>query len=242
MAGLLSGRPKLLNVTGYASGERAQLAIAIAAHKTAIEHSAKLEAAVEELEAKRRHHRDVKYNADAAIEHSIAKGPAHAVAMITGQPWEDEPVFPVKDIRAQREEAEAAEHEARDAIELLRPQAERAAGSVHFALQRSLEAARAVLRVEAAQTAVDIAANVLRLRADLAAQSALLRWMVANGAIPTVAEGNQRCEPVDEQVRYAAQGRQLEHLDIKQAPSCAPWREALARLVLDAEAPLPGVR
>jgi hypothetical protein len=68
MAGLLSGRPKLRSAAGYATAERASLAIAIQAHEAIVADAAKLQSAVADLEAKHSAARSAEWAAEAAVE------------------------------------------------------------------------------------------------------------------------------------------------------------------------------
>ena len=63
--------------------------------------------------------------------------------------------------------------------------------------------------------------------------------MASNGLYPVNGPGGMHRQPVDDQICAAVQYRPVEVLNLDTAPVCAPWRDALARLVLDANAELP---
>ena len=234
MAGLLSGRPKLRS-GGYTSAERASLAIAIEAHETAVADAAKLRSAVADLEARHSAARSAEWAAEAAVERAVTDGPAYTTAMITGRPWDGEPVLPVREAQASLEAARDAAKVAREAPELLRPELARAAHSVEYAADRVKEAARAVLKLEAADAAAKIAQHVLRLRYELAQQEALVRWMAGNGCFPVSSSG----EIAEDGVRHAVWGRPVDRIEPERVPACAPWQSALAALTNDANAEIP---
>ena len=239
MLGRSSARPKVSDLSGYATAERASLAIAIAAHTAAMDNETHVRGAMTNLDEQRLAASRAAMTAEHEIKRATEDGPAYTVAMLTGSPWEGEPVTPLPEARAAFEAAEAECHHLRGASDLLKPQVEIARSSVNLAARRCHEARLAVVGVEAARTAAKVAETVLRLRTELADQTALLRLMITAGAFPMTGSGIGPI-PQDNHLREAASNTALTIPPPEQSVACAPWLAALARLAEDANAPLPG--
>jgi hypothetical protein len=209
--------------------ERESLAEAIALHDAAVDRLAAVQAARERTEQARIDAKDAIAKATAGVEQAKLDA---ASALVGGAPA----AITVKGARAALQDAEDALEASIEAGSVLVASEKEAADELGYARTALDDRLRAVVSAEA--NVAQLFAEAKVAQADLIAKRVRLRFLFNNGYVAEHELTAVRTFLLFETTLPAGKG-QIEHGDFDRHPAAATWKEAIAALRENADAPLP---